>query len=67
MTTERPSEIGFKVPAKPAAVETGRSDGIVFKLFSAMPRGWAIVLLAIAAWAALALVAFGVFRVFAGA
>jgi hypothetical protein len=62
---DHPTDAGLKPPAK--ADETGSdAQGAAWKLFGVVPRGWSIVILAIAAWVALVLIVLGFLRLFSG-
>ena len=62
---DRPTDIGAKPPAKSAGGRgTPARQGLVSKLFCAVPRGWVIAIFAAAAWVALILIVLGVLSLF---
>jgi hypothetical protein len=63
---ERPTDAGLKPSAKAGGERTREAQSGFWRLFGAMPRGWAIAILAVAAWAALVLIVLGFLRLFSG-
>ena len=63
---ERPTDAGLKPPAKADGERTRETQSGLWRLFGAMPRGWAIAILAVAAWIALVLIVLGLLRLFSG-
>ena len=63
---ERPTNAGLKPPANTDGERTRETQSGLRRLFGSMPRGWAIAILAAAAWIALVLIVLGFLRLFSG-
>jgi hypothetical protein len=61
---DRPGDVGTKPPAESAENAAQAPGRAARSLFRATPRGWVIVILAVAAWAAFVLIVLGVMSLF---